>query len=269
MRRTSAFTLIELLVVIAIIAILAAILFPCLCSGKGSRQKDSLSFEPEADGNWPLALHCGLRRHLPHHLLHGMERPMPCIQSSFQSSRPYQKSSLLVIDPADSQPLDYAAGSALLGFPTPCPAQPDVNKMSYQPNFKLIDVGEPNFLVNPYTGQTGRPVKNGSDVEFPSDTSAYADATIALQGGTANYITYQMPVQPRHGNVLNVVWADSHAKGMKAKEDRNSAGVQLGGLAWDQKTIKSWLITDSGPYQGLREIEGIPFKNSDGSWGLR
>lgn len=269
MRRTSAFTLIELLVVIAIIAILAAILFPVFSQAKAAAKKTACLSNLKQMGTGLSLYTADYDDTYPITFYMAWNGVMPCIQSSFQSLQPYQKSSLLVIDPADSQPLDYAAGSALLGFPTPCPAQPDVNKMSYQPNFKLIDVGEPNFLVNPYTGQTGRPVKNGSDVEFPSDTSAYADATIALQGGTANYITYQMPVQPRHGNVLNVVWADSHAKGMKAKEDRNSAGVQLGGFALDQKSIKSWLITDSGPYQGLREIEGIPFKNSDGSWGLR
>ncbi len=43
-----AFTLIELLVVIAIIAILAAILVPCVCPGQGSRQEDFRPLQPEA-----------------------------------------------------------------------------------------------------------------------------------------------------------------------------------------------------------------------------
>jgi prepilin-type N-terminal cleavage/methylation domain-containing protein len=49
-RTRTGFTLIELLVVIAIIAILAAILFPGVCSCKGERPARELCFKPEA--NW-------------------------------------------------------------------------------------------------------------------------------------------------------------------------------------------------------------------------
>ncbi len=269
MRSQRAFTLIELLVVIAIIAILAAILFPVFAQAKASAKTTAcLSnvkqmgiglnlYLGDYDDTYPIAFYMA------------WNGPAPCILTSFQSLQPYQKSAQLVICPSDPQPLDYTQGSQGLGYPPPCPAQPDVTNMSYQPNFRLIDVGDPNFLVNPYTGQTGRPVHNGSEVEYPSDTAAFADATIALGGGTANYITYQMPVQPRHASRLNVVWADSHAKALGAREDRDAANVHLGGLSLDRKPILSWRITGPNPYEGRREIEGIPYRTSDGGWGLR
>jgi prepilin-type N-terminal cleavage/methylation domain-containing protein/prepilin-type processing-associated H-X9-DG protein len=263
-----AFTLIELLVVVAIIAILAAILFPVFAQAReASKKVMCLSnlrqmgaglalYLSDNDDTYPVTFYMS------------SSASGPCILSSFQAVQPYQKSATIVVCPTDAQPLDYAFGSSLLGFPHPCSAQPDITKMSYQPNFKLIDVGDPNFLVNPYTGQTGRPVRPASEVEFPSDTAAYADATIAVGGGTANYITYQMPVQPRHSSRLNVVWADSHAKALAAREDRDINGVRLGGLSLDQQPILSWLISDKGPYEGKREIEGIPYRTPSGGWDL-
>lgn len=269
MLRRRAFTLIELLVVIAIIAILSAILFPVFAQVKVAAKKTACLSNTKQMGT-------GIELYIADHddtypitFYMSWNGPYPCILSSFQALQPYQKSSQLVVCPADSDPLDYERGSMLLGYPAPCPAQPDVTRMSYQPNFRLIDVGDPNFLVNPYTGQTGRPVHNGSEIEFPADTAVFADATIALGGGSANFVTYQMPVQPRHAKRLNVVWADSHAKALPAREERDVDGVQLGGFSLDQKQILAWRITGNGPYAGSREIEGIPYRTSDGGWGLR
>ena len=138
--------------------------------------------------------------------------------------------------------------------------------MSYQPNFKLIDVGDPNYLVNPWTGVTGRPVHSESEVQFPSETSEFFDATIALSGGSAAFVTYQMPIQPRHRDLVNVVWVDGHGKPVRAKPQLDAAGNQVGGLALDGTSIASWQVTNSGPYQGLREMQGIPIQRADGTW---
>ena len=270
MRVKRAFTLIELLVVIAIIAILAAILFPVFAQAKrAAKQTVCLSnvkqmgtaaalYLGDSDDTYPITFYMGFE-----------STYQPCILSSFQSIQPYQKSAQMVICPEDGTPLDYKAGSMNLGYPAPCHSSPDVTSMSYQPNFKLIDVGDPNFLVNPWTGQTGRPVHNASEVEFPTLTSEFFDATIALGGGSATFVTYQMPIQPRHRDLINVVWADGHGKPLHTKPEVNASGVQVGGNSLDGKPILAWDVTDSGPYRGRRELEGIPTQLADGSWSFR
>jgi prepilin-type N-terminal cleavage/methylation domain-containing protein/prepilin-type processing-associated H-X9-DG protein len=263
-----AFTLIELLVVIAIIAILAAILFPVFARAKeAAKGTDCLSnlrqmgaglstYLIDNDDTYPITFYMAF------------EGQQPCIMTSFQTLQPYQKSGQILLCKADRAQLDFARGSTGLGFPPPCNVQPPIGKLSYQPNMKLIDVGDPNWLVNPYTGETGRPVRVASEVEFPADTAAYSDSTIALGGGSANYITYQLPAQARHANRATVVWADGHGKSVPLDADL-SGGMQLGGQQLDGQPILSWLVAAPGPYLGKRELVGIPYTMPDGSWGLR
>lgn len=264
-----AFTLIELLVVIAIIAILAAILFPVFAQAKAAAKTTACLSNVKQMGT-ALALYIGDSDDTYPITFYGSTDTSGfCIFTSFQAMQPYQKNSQMVVCPADGKVLDYAKGSVLLGYPSPCHAEPDVTSMSYQPNFKLIDVGDPNTLVNPYTGQTGRPVHSASEVGFPSETSAFFDATIALGGGTAGYVTYQMPVQPRHNLKVNVVWTDGHAKALTTRPDLATDGSQLGGLQLDKQSILSYRITGNNPYSGLRELEGIPYQDSSGQWALK
>ncbi|MDR3689706.1 MAG: prepilin-type N-terminal cleavage/methylation domain-containing protein [Fimbriimonas sp.] len=269
MRAKGAFTLIELLVVIAIIAILAAILFPVFAQAKrAAKQTVCLSnvkqmglavalYNSDNDGTFPITFYMGFD-----------QNSYPCILTSFQAVQPYQKSAQLVVCPDDANPLNFETGSIGLGYPPTCPSLPNVTHMSYQPNFRLIDVGDPNFLVNPYTGATGRPVHNESEVQFPSNTSEFFDATIALSGGTAAFVTYQMPIQPRHRDLVNVVWVDGHGKPVHTRPQLDANGNQVGGSALDGQSILSWLVSDPGPYQGKRELEGIPIQLSDGSWSF-
>lgn len=270
MQSQRAFTLIELLVVIAIIAILASMLFPVFSQAREkARAASCLSnhrqlgtgltlYVQDYDETYPITFYTARE-----------SSGTPCILTSFQALQPYQRNSQIVLCPSDSTRLDFAAGCILMGYPPPCAAAPPVTLLSYQPNMRLIDVGDPNYLVNPYTGYTGRPVRRLCEVEFPAETGAYADATIALQGGTANYTTYDMPVQARHGLAINVSFADGHAKVMHVRPELGSDGTQLGGLQLDRQAIRSWLIADSGPYANRRQIWGIPFRLPDGSWGIR
>lgn len=269
-RDRRAFTLIELLVVIAIIAILAAILFPVFAQAREKARQTSclnnhrqlgtglMLYVQDYDETYPITFYMGAEA-----------SGMPCILTSFQALQPYQKNSQIVQCPSDPAKLDFARGTAIMGFPPPCSAAPPVTILSYQPNMRLIDVGDPNYLVNPYTGFTGRPVRRMAELEFPAETGAYSDSTIALQGGTANYTTYDLPVQARHGLSINVCFADGHAKLMRVRPELGSDGAQLGGLQLDGQAIRSWLIADDGPYAGKRQVWGIPFRLPDGSWGIR
>jgi len=267
-RSRRAFTLIELLVIIAIIAILAAILFPVFAQARERARQAScvnnhrqlatglLLYVQDNDETYPITFYMAF------------QSGAPCIMTSFQTLQPYQKNSQVVVCPSDSMVLDFVRGTQVMRFPAPCDAAPPVGKMSYQPNMRLIDVGDPNFLVNPSNGYTGRPVRRMAEVEFPSETGAYAEATVALQGGTAFYTTYDMPVQVRHADIVVVSYADGHAGVLHTVPELGPGGEQLGGLQLDLQPIQSWLITGAGPYGGKRQVWGIPVKNPDGSWRL-
>ncbi|HSV72792.1 MAG TPA: prepilin-type N-terminal cleavage/methylation domain-containing protein [Chthonomonadales bacterium] len=267
-RRMRAFTLIELLVTIAIIAILAAILFPVFAQARERARQTSclnnhrqlalglLLYVHDNDETYPITFYLA------------SQGGAPCILTSFQALQPYQRNSQMVLCPSDATVLDFVRGTQVMRFPAPCDAAPPVGRMSYQPNMRLIDVGDPNFLVNPRTGFTGRPVRRMAEVEFPSHTGAYAEATIALQGGTAFFTTYDMPVQVRHGEIVIVSYADGHAGILRTRPELGEDGVQLGGRQLDLQPIRSWLIAGTGPYAGQRQVWGIPRQNPDGSWSV-
>lgn len=265
-----AFTLIELLVVIAIIAVLAAILFPVFSQAREkARQASCMSNLKQIGLSLMLYTHDNDETYPITFYMTSGSGGNPCIMTSFQTMEPYQKNAQIVLCPSDTNQLDYAKGTALMGFPPLCPSSPDVKLMSYQPNMRLIDVGDPNILVNPQSGVTGRPVRHMAEVEYPAETAAFADSTLALQGGTADYITYQLPVQARHSTFVSADWADGHVKSVKTRPDTNASGTQLGGLQLDSKPILSYRVANSGPYEGQRELQGIPYRNADGSWALR
>ena len=266
-----AFTLIELLVVIAIIAILAAILFPVFAQAREKARSISCLSNLKQSGT-ALAMYVqDYDEAFPINIYFGFESSgNPCMMTSYQEIQPYQKNAQIEICPSDGHPLDFAKGLDVIGLFPPCTAAPPLLKVSYQPNYALIDNGDPNPI---FGNETDRPVKHLAEIEFVVETSAFSDATVtlpsALVGGTADFGLFDSPVQSRHNNTVNANYVDSHAKVVHVKPALGSDGKQLDGYQLDGQHILDWIVTDAGPYQNRDELWGIPYKKADGSWGLR
>lgn len=265
--RDRGFTLIELLVVIAIIAILAAILFPVFAQAREKARQTSCLSNLKQNGLALLMYVQDYDETFPINLYLGSNGPgQPCTMTSYQEYAPYQKNGQVLVCPSDSHPLDFPLGLSTVGLYAPCPTTPPLIKVSYQPNYALIDDGYPNAY---FPGDdASRSVKTMAQVEFPVETSVLSDSVVTLQGDNNSYGLFNSPIQARHSGQCNAVFADGHAKSVHTKPDLDATGKQLGGIALDGSSIKGYRVTNSGPYQERTELWGIPFKNADGSWGL-
>jgi prepilin-type N-terminal cleavage/methylation domain-containing protein/prepilin-type processing-associated H-X9-DG protein len=266
MPRKGAFTLIELLVVIAIIAILAAILFPVFAQAREKARSISCLSNCRQTGVGTQMYVQDYDETFPINIYLGQNGAAPCVYTFYQQVAPYQKNVQIMRCPSDTKPLDFPTGMAVIGLPPPCPSSPPLVKVSYQPNYAVIDDGDPNVL---FAGETGRPVKSLAAIDFPVETSLYSDATVTLPGGSAGFGLFSSPIQVRHNTQVNAAYVDGHAKTVHTKPALNASGAQVGGYQLDGQSILAWLITDDGPYQNRAELWGIPYKKADGSWGLR
>ncbi len=269
------FTLIELLVVIAIIAILAAILFPVFAQAREkARQISCLSnlsqqglaanmYVQDYDETYPLGLYFTT------------QNGKPCAVPSYNALVPYQKNAQVEVCPSDGSPfkVDTAVAvlSSLLGSATPvCTAQPQLHLVSYQPNYDVMVF--PATFPNP-------PIPVSSPVTlaalpYPVDTALLSDALVTPGIGDPNFtLPISIPVQARHSQQLNVVYADGHAKTLHASPYMKNGG-QVKGIALDQQQFYGWLVTGGGPYSAPSnpapyQLRGIPDHNGDGTWCLR
>jgi prepilin-type N-terminal cleavage/methylation domain-containing protein/prepilin-type processing-associated H-X9-DG protein len=260
-RIRNGFTLIELLVVIAIIAILAAILFPVFAQARERARGISCLSNMKQTGVATLMYVQDYDETFPMNLYFGFE-PFPCVFSAWTAIIPYSKNTQLYACPSNPTAMDFPPMMATIGMPPPCASSPALKYISYMPNFALLDWGNPSNVFGP----NNRPVKPLALVEYPVETSMWADASGTLPD--AYFSIMDEPVQPRHHNTLNTVFVDGHAKNMKAKPWLDSNGNHLGGYQPDGRAIRYYLITDAGPYQHQPELRGIPYKKADGSWGL-
>jgi prepilin-type N-terminal cleavage/methylation domain-containing protein len=261
-RRISGFTLIELLVVIAIIAILAAILFPVFAQAREQARSISCLSNMKQVGLATLLYIQDYDETFPMNLYFGYS-PWPCVDSAWSVILPYQKNSQVFACPSNPTAMDFPAVMSAIGMPQVCTSSPPLLFISYMPNFSLVDWGDPNNVFGP---NNGRPVKTMAEVQYPVDTSMWADSSGTLPDQCFNLM--DEPVQARHHNTLNSTYVDGHAKNVKAKPWLDASGNWRGGHQPDGKPINYYLITDAGPYQNKPELRGIPTQNADGSWGL-
>ena len=259
-----AFTLIELLVVIAIIAILAAILFPVFAQAREKARQTSCLSNLKQIGLGLMMYTQDYDETYPMNLFLGFE-PGPCVHLSQVAIAPYIKNMDIYKCPSDPSPFDFPVGMSTIGMPPVCSASPSLTRVSYVPNFSLIDWGYPNNFFGPGSDPE-RPVKTMAALEVPAETSAFYDGTHSLPDAYLGMM--DIPVLARHSNQANVAWADGHAKVIKLRPYTAGGTAQVGGHAPDGKAYGYWQVTSDGPYKNLLELRGVPYKNADGTWGL-
>jgi len=265
-RRNSGFTLIELLVVIAIIAILAAILFPVFAQAREkARQASCLSnlkqsglagmmYVQDYDETYPLSLYIN------------MGNNPPCVYSFYNALTPYQKNAGIMLCPSAPKAVDLLKGwsniQGAMGLPGLCAVTPQY--LSYNFNYAVVEQGSPSNLFG-----AGRPVKTQASLDYIAETAFISDGIPTIQPVSpppdfACGVFYS-PVAARHNNLVNVNYADGHAKAVPAKLSTAANGTPYSCAALDAQVIRLFRISQ-GPYAGRHEFWGIPHQNADGSW---
>lgn len=267
-RRKSGFTLIELLVVIAIIAILAAILFPVFAQAREkARQASCLSnlkqsgiagmmYVQDYDETYPLSLYIN------------MGNNPPCVFSFYNALSPYQKNSQIMLCPSAPKAVDIFRGwqniQGAMGAPPLCVGSPPYQYLSYNFNYAVVEQGSPsNFFGN------GRAVKTQASLEYIAETAFISDGvpTIQAVNPPPDFAcgAFWSPVAARHNGMVNVNYADGHAKAVPAKLSTAANGTPYTCAALDGQVIRLFRISQ-GPYAGQHEFWGIPHQRADGSW---
>lgn len=260
--RKSGFTLIELLVVIAIIAILGAILFPVFAQASEKARTTACLSNQRQFGLALLMYVQDYDETFPVNLYLGQDEPngQPCLVTSYAEVMPYIRNSHVLLCPSDAHPLNLNKGFSTLGLPPLCAASPLATFVSYQPNYALIDDGDPTRI---FAGESGRTVNTLASLPFPDLTSAYSDSVATLPGGTAGFCLFCSPIQARHNGQVRALFADGHAKNVHTRPALDKNGNQLAGWDLGGQPILEWYVNDPGPYhnpcnQNVPELWGIP-----------
>lgn len=221
--RFSAFTLIELLVVIAIIAILAAILFPVFAQAKAAAKKTQCLSNMKQIG---VALTMYIQDTDDTYPNRRFE-PFGTVEAANYDDNSWRT----VIQP-------YAKSTQIVE----CPANPDRDTPSWDPEFKISYAG--NFTdpanLTAYDkgrglfGQQRSPGVNGSEIAFPSDLISIIEIekipyvtwcvdrndlsytwTYGKYNGQTISKVYSNVMFLGHTGQTNFVFTDGHVKSMK------------------------------------------------------
>jgi prepilin-type N-terminal cleavage/methylation domain-containing protein len=258
------FTLIELLVVIAIIAILAALLFPVFAQVREkARQTTCLSnvrqigmamtlYMQDYDETFPLSGYLS------------SEKGTPCFFGLDRVLWPYNRNGDIWRCPTNPTATDLeAALSPLLHMPLCSLPVQDSKHFTYLANQSLMTAGKPSPFALLATGGVfdGLPVVHLAEIEYAAETAAFWDAVLTGPGGPC--AVFDALIAPQHHGLVNVAWADGRAAAARTQR----TGLTCFGL--DGKASAHSVIANAGPYQGRHTLWGIPFRQPDGSWGLR
>ena len=235
--RCRGFTLIELLVVIAIIAILAAILFPVFSRAREKARQTSCLSNLKQLGTATQMYADDYDETYP---LSAYFNGVNSV-NFFHELDPYIRNEQIYQCPSEPDALDALA----LPFPNPAPG---ARYVSYIFNWSVFEDG-PN---NPFTGQS-HAVVSVAEIEYAVETAIVYDGNLAMTA------TFDAPVQARHNDTANAAFADGHADLLHCRETGNV-------IPCYSQTVKEYVVTDGGPYQGMNQLQGVALKHPDGTW---
>ena len=228
MKRNSAFTLIELLVVIAIIAILAAILFPVQGQAKEAAKKISCLSNLKQNGT-AVAMYLSDYDGAYPQSAYSLDGPNGVVVpgsgarvfAMYDAIMPYTKNRDIYKCQSGLEAIRWTQILASIGLQSAGTAGGSIVNASFAPNFALFE--DPAVPPNLFGAD---PVVTEAMLELSTDTTMFYDARY-IAGGVTNedapvgslyrtptgpFDRTNFPGTPRHSEVLNINFADTHAK---------------------------------------------------------
>ncbi|HLK60743.1 MAG TPA: DUF1559 domain-containing protein [Chthonomonadaceae bacterium] len=234
MFRTKGFTLIELLVVIAIIVILAAILFPVLMQAREKARTISCLSNTKQIGTATQIYVQDFDETLPLDL-YVRDSATKTAWTLFDELTPYLKNSQVFQCPTAPQAIDFDAEMLAVGMK----ADNNFRYASYVYNVAVFGDGGQGVINH-------RPAQTLSSLPFP------ADQPILNDGRMCGGLSFDMPIDGRHHEGLNVAYLDNHSKWFKATKNPHPDPTYYDAVMKAQ--LDAWIIATG------------PFRSADPNW---